>query len=186
MARRPSRILMRVCEQQGSRPCASPLFVCTKPPTKFYLNAHAIPQCDTYDIVSSLSWSHADPGIGIVGGIGSGSIESPVLTPGIRSPATTTRSRPCNDQALEEETPVPRPPALFDPLHSLLTTPAAIQRHHRLTLSFSLIEPNDSPVSTRQSNRPCCAFPWGALFHLNQDAKTHKNLIRIDSVSTKV
>ena len=68
------------------------------------------------------------------------------------SSATTKRSRPCDDQALEEETPVPRSSLPHYLTHSLLITSAADSRHLSLTLSFSPIEPNNSPVSTRQSN----------------------------------
>ena len=68
------------------------------------------------------------------------------------SSATTKRSRPCDDQALEEETPVPRSSLPHYLTHSLLITPSADLRRRFLTPSFSPIERNNSPVSTRQSN----------------------------------
>ena len=66
-----------------------------------------------------------------------------------------------DDQALaampprqfEEEIPVPRASLPHDFPHYLLITPSADLRHRSLTLSFSPIELNNSPVSTRQSNR---------------------------------
>ena len=65
-----------------------------------------------------------------------------------------------DDQALaampprqfEEEIPVPRASLPHDFPHHLLITPSADLRHRSLTLSFSPIELNNSPVSTRQSN----------------------------------
>ena len=66
-----------------------------------------------------------------------------------------------DDQALaampprqfEEEIPVPRASLPHDLPHRLLITPSADLRHRSLTPSFSPIECNNSPVSTRQSNR---------------------------------
>ena len=65
-----------------------------------------------------------------------------------------------DDQALaampprqfEEEIPVPRASLPHDFPHHLLITPSADLRHRSLTPSFSPIERNNSPVSTRQSN----------------------------------
>jgi len=65
-----------------------------------------------------------------------------------------------DDQALaampprqfEEEIPVPRASLPHDFPHHLLITPSADSRHRSLTPSFSPIERNNSPVSTRQSN----------------------------------
>jgi hypothetical protein len=63
----------------------------------------------------------------------------------------TKCSRLCDDQALVEELPVPHASLPHYSTNSFLITFAADPRHHSL-LSFSPIEPNNSPVSTRQSN----------------------------------
>ena len=69
------------------------------------------------------------------------------------SPAMTKCSRLCDDQALVEELPVPHASLPHYSTNSFLITFAADPRHHSL-LSFSPIEPNNSPVSTRQSHTP--------------------------------
>ena len=72
------------------------------------------------------------------------------------SPAMTKCSRLCDDQALVEDLPVPHASVPHYSTHSFLITPTAVSRRNSL-LSFSPIGPNNSPVSTSQSNGiiPC-------------------------------